>query len=194
MNIQLMTIPDKKQAVIEAMLALVVEKGFHGTPMSLVAQQAGVAAGTIYHYFDSKEAVLNELYGLLKAQMGAAMLQPDQADQPFKARFFRFWLNLFDYFTGHPKEFTFLEMYANSSYINQLTREENEAHYAPVVEFLAQGIQAGVLRPLDLRLMVALTYGSVVAAAKLHLSGQPALTPAQVQQAAQSGWDGVRID
>jgi AcrR family transcriptional regulator len=194
MNIQPMETPDKKQAVLDAMLALVVSNGFHGTPMSLVAKEAGVAAGTIYHYFDSKEAVLNELYSLLKAHMGAALLQADQPDGPFKTRFFRFWHNLFGYFTEHPKEFMFLEMYANSSYINQLTKEENEAHYAPVVQFLAQGIQAGVLRPLDLRLMVALTYGSVVAAAKLHLSGQPALTPAQVQQAAQSGWDGVRID
>jgi hypothetical protein len=46
MNIQPMETPDKKQAVLDAMLALVVSNGFHGTPMSLVAKQAGVAAST----------------------------------------------------------------------------------------------------------------------------------------------------
>ena len=49
---------DKKRAVMDATLALIAEKGFHGTSMSEVAQKAKVAVGTIYHYFSSKDHLL----------------------------------------------------------------------------------------------------------------------------------------
>src|SRR5690348_2500554 len=45
---------DKRCAIIRATLELVAEHGFHGAPMALVAERSGVAAGTIYRYFESK--------------------------------------------------------------------------------------------------------------------------------------------
>jgi AcrR family transcriptional regulator len=194
MNTQSSENPDKRQAVLDAMLHLVVANGFHGTPMSLVAKEAGVAAGTIYHYFDGKEAVINELYAILKQQMGQALLQGAQVDKQFRERFFAFWRNLYDFFVQNPKAFAFLELYANSPYISQLAKEENLKSYLPVIDFLAQGIQVGVLRQMDIRLMVALAHGSVATTARLHLSGDMAVTEADLQQAIQSCWDGFRIN
>ncbi|MDD2501941.1 MAG: helix-turn-helix domain containing protein, partial [Geobacter sp.] len=53
---------DKRIAVIQATIELVAEYGFHGSPMSRVAKRAGVAAGTIYHYFESKDALIESSY------------------------------------------------------------------------------------------------------------------------------------
>lgn len=63
-----------------------------------------------------------------------------------------------------------------------------------MIDFLAQGALAGVLREMDIRLMVALICGSVTVAAKLQLSGGMALTEADVEQAIQSCWDGMRLN
>ena len=49
---------DKRTAIFESTLALVREQGFHGTPMSQVAKKAGVAAGTLYLYFESKDHLI----------------------------------------------------------------------------------------------------------------------------------------
>src|SRR5262245_20911865 len=46
---------DKEEAILNAALELFVERGFHGTTVPSVAERAGVAPGTIYHYFASKE-------------------------------------------------------------------------------------------------------------------------------------------
>ena len=46
---------DKRTAILQATLRLISENGFHGTAMSKVAKEAGVSAGIIYHYFDSKD-------------------------------------------------------------------------------------------------------------------------------------------
>jgi AcrR family transcriptional regulator len=62
-------IAEKKKAIFESTLELVRENGFHGTPMSLVAKKAGVAAGTIYHYFESKDALIIALHGICAADV-----------------------------------------------------------------------------------------------------------------------------
>ena len=65
---------EKRKAILQATLTLISEHGFHGTPMSKVAEQAGVGAGTIYRYFDSKESLINELFLEIKAEFSQAML------------------------------------------------------------------------------------------------------------------------
>ena len=52
------TKPSKRDAILDAMLDIVVERGFHDAPMSLVAQRSGASAGVIYHYFASKEDII----------------------------------------------------------------------------------------------------------------------------------------
>ena len=54
---------DKREAVMRAALELVGEHGFHGSPMAMIASRAGVAAGTIYRYFESKDVLIMETYG-----------------------------------------------------------------------------------------------------------------------------------
>ena len=53
---------DKREAILAAALRLIARLGLHATPMSAVAREAGVAAGTLYLYFPSKEAMINALY------------------------------------------------------------------------------------------------------------------------------------
>src|SRR5688500_10180049 len=53
---------DKREAFMNAALELFVGRGFHGTAVPEIAEMAGVGAGTIYRYFESKEALVNALY------------------------------------------------------------------------------------------------------------------------------------
>ena len=46
-----------RQAVARAALELFIEQGYRGTPMSDVAERAGVAKGTVYRYFADKQAL-----------------------------------------------------------------------------------------------------------------------------------------
>ena len=62
----------KRTAILEATLELISEQGFHGTAMSMIADKAGVGAGTIYRYFDSKEDLITQLYLEIKREKGKA--------------------------------------------------------------------------------------------------------------------------
>jgi TetR/AcrR family transcriptional regulator, fatty acid metabolism regulator protein len=53
---------DKRRAILDAAIVVFARQGFHSARVSDVAAEAGVAYGLVYHYFDSKEQMLNELF------------------------------------------------------------------------------------------------------------------------------------
>jgi AcrR family transcriptional regulator len=73
-----------RQRLVRAALELFTTRGYHGTTTPLLAKKAGVAEGTIYRHFDSKEHLLNELYR--GAARWATKLVQDAAQGPGSAR------------------------------------------------------------------------------------------------------------
>jgi AcrR family transcriptional regulator len=53
---------DKRRAILDAAIRVFARQGFHSARVSDVATEAGVAYGLVYHYFDSKDQMLNELF------------------------------------------------------------------------------------------------------------------------------------
>ncbi len=53
---------DKRTQIFTAAEAILAERGVYGLSMKLLADTAGIAAGTIYRYFDNKEVLLRELH------------------------------------------------------------------------------------------------------------------------------------
>jgi AcrR family transcriptional regulator len=53
---------DRRKQILKAAVEVFAERGFHRTRVSDIAKRAGVAYGLIYHYFESKDEVLNSLF------------------------------------------------------------------------------------------------------------------------------------
>ena len=53
---------DKRRLILDAAVTVFAHQGFHHCRVSDVADQAGVAYGLVYHYFESKEEILNEVF------------------------------------------------------------------------------------------------------------------------------------
>lgn len=80
MNHPPMASPDDKRAVIlEAALRVFAENGFHTSTVDQVAEAAGVAKGTVYLYFRSKNELLDELVAGRVARLTSLMEQPVEA-------------------------------------------------------------------------------------------------------------------
>jgi AcrR family transcriptional regulator len=68
---------DKRRQILDAAIRVFARQGFHSTRVADIADEAGVAYGLVYHYFESKEEVLNELFSERWALLLAAI---DEAD------------------------------------------------------------------------------------------------------------------
>src|SRR5262249_23337950 len=113
---------EKAELILRAALDLFVERGFHGTSVPSVAEKAKVAAGTIYHYFDSKEALVNVVFQRWKQAMAAEMLR----DFPFagspREQFRTVWERMAVFAVEHPKEFAFIELHQHGPYLDATSR------------------------------------------------------------------------
>ncbi len=191
MNVQLETQAGKKNAILESALILIKENGFHGTPMSQIAKNAGVAAGTIYHYFDSKDELIKELYVYVKDQLAEVILKDDDENSPYSSRFIKFWVNQCSFFISNEASLYFLEQYINSPYAKHFAESESKL-INKVKPFIQYGIDNRLIRKMDYELLGPIVHGSIVAAAKFHLSGRHDFTKERLYGMAEIIWDGIK--
>ena len=183
-------IVDKKQAIFESMLELIREHGFHGAPMSQVAKQAGVAAGTIYYYFESKDQLIQELYDhnrTVLVDIVQATLDREK-EATYRAQFCGLWMDLYEFYTQHPRVLVFFEQYHNSPY-----SADRSPGYArgTFYDFFEEGIRRGQFRAVRPELLIALTISSISAAAKLTVFGKLAVNQADLAQVVDMLWSGL---
>lgn len=189
-----MIILDKKKAIFDATLDLISKNGFHAAPMSLVAKQANVAAGTIYHYFDSKEELISELFRSQRYIIDTIITESNEtmADANFKDKFRQLYSSLYNFFVKNPKVFLFLEQYMCSPFMHKNSKEDFEAFFQPIADFLKKGLFNGSLREMNSRLAVSLFYGNISALVKLTLSGTMLINFDTTSNAFNSCWDSMR--
>ena len=53
---------DRRRQILDAAIRVFAEQGYNGCRVSDIADEAGVAYGLVYHYFKSKDQVMNELF------------------------------------------------------------------------------------------------------------------------------------
>lgn len=184
-------IADKKKAIFESTLGLIKEKGFHGTPMSQIAKNAGVAAGTIYHHFDSKDTLILELYAYIRDKMLAAMLQLDDPSMAYQDRFSNFWMSHCLFYIKNPNALFFMEQFVNSPYSNRDPLQENERYQHTFRNLIKTGVESGRLRPVNPLILSALIHGTIVNVAKMHLCQRVLITEAELKQIVEVIWDGM---
>ena len=54
--------PDKRRLILNAAVRVFARQGFHACRVSDIADEAGVAYGLVYHYFASKDEILDTLF------------------------------------------------------------------------------------------------------------------------------------
>ena len=179
---------DKKHAIFESTLRLVRDNGFHGAPMSLVAKNAGVAAGTIYHYFASKEQLICELYEYNRTRMMSVIDSSIKAERSYHENFLNIWTGLYKFYVQEPNVLIFFEQFVNSPFnISKQPKFTRGRLYT----FFSEGVKAGILKHLKPEILMVLMMGSINSTAKLHLFGKVPLSRQDLDRIAGISWDGI---
>jgi AcrR family transcriptional regulator len=150
----------KREAILDAALALFCELTFDGTPVPLVAERANVGAGTIYRYFDSKEALVNAVYQRWKTEMKRALI--DEAPRGTSAReeFRHYWRGLWRFATEHRLAFAFLEMHHHAPYLDAESHAVGAELAAGTLAFVERAQAAGAIRRMQPHVLIALVFGA----------------------------------
>jgi AcrR family transcriptional regulator len=164
---------DKRRAIIEAALKLFTERGFHGASTAQISKEAGVATGTLFNYFPTKEFLINSLYSEVKGKLSRSMGTEIEAESTFQDKMRRLWSNLIRWGVDHQTEFLFVGQFCSSPYITKFTREEVMKEYVFLHNLMNEGIKRGEIKDFSPELTIAMFYQGSRAVVNLILNSDP---------------------
>jgi AcrR family transcriptional regulator len=178
----------KREAILRAALELFAERSFDGTPMPLVAARAGVGAGTVYRYFESKEALGNAAFRACKESLGRVLVEELPAGLPAREHFRRLWEGLARYAAAHPAAFHFLELQHHEDYLDPESRAASAALSERVADWVREAQGAGAVRGGPPEQLIALALGAFVGLVKDSCAGRFAFDEAAVARGEEAVW------
>jgi AcrR family transcriptional regulator len=180
---------DKYDAILTAALHLFGERGFHGTAVPEVAKRAKVAAGTIYTYFPSKEALVNALYRKWKTALGQQVFTKYPIDAAPREQFDVMWTTMVEFALQNREAFVFLELHHHASYLDKESKELESQLKDFASGALARGQAAGVFKEMDTVVLMELLFGAFTGMMRAHWEGRVKLGPASQENARAACWD-----
>lgn len=183
---------DKRERIFKATEELLATQGFHGISMSLVAKEAGVAAGTIYRYFSDKDDLLRQLHLHVSLRARDAVFEgvsPDAA--PFE-QYRQVWLNAFRLLTTDTFCLRCKAQYESSPHFEQMELDpENQQIWLRLQHFFEEGVRQGLFIALPHRVLSALSLDSVMHIAQLDRLAGHALSEAEREEAVHASWRAI---
>jgi TetR/AcrR family transcriptional regulator, repressor of fatR-cypB operon len=184
---------DRREQILDAALRCFVERGFYGTTIPEIADKASIAAGTIYHYFDSKEALVNALFRHWKQHIAQRVFAAFPQTAPVREQFRVMWHEIVAFATQSPTAFAFIELHNHASYLDAESKaiDGNTKAFAHLMIVRAQ--KEGVVKPLDAWVLMELVFGAFVGVMRAHWEGRIAFDDKVVADAEQACWDAIAV-
>lgn len=189
---ELENITEKKKLIFECTLELVKEYGFHGTTMNILAKTANIAAGTIYHYFESKDQLILELFLYVKRQMAVTMVDKLDKTAGYQSNFFIIWKSLYKYYIEHQTVLLFFEQYINSPYCKCKVSGEDDLFHQVFFGFFRDAIQKGVFSTINYEVMAILLHSQIRTIAKIQLFGKAEIDETELEKIITLSWNGLK--
>lgn len=178
--------PNRAAAIRAAVRALVAEEGFHGASMSKVASRAGVAAGTAYVHYASKDEIVLAAYREAKQALGEAAIAAVADPSTLQERFVQLWLGAYRHLVAEPQTARFLVQVDASPYAAAAHAHAAGRADALMAELASSGL-SGMLADLPDAALYELGLGPAVRLAAQAVE----LTPEQQRLVATACWQAV---
>jgi AcrR family transcriptional regulator len=182
----------KSAEILDAALGLFAARGYHGVAIPEIAAAAGVAAGTIYRHFASKDELVNAVYRRAKQQVIAQVLDGLPGAGPVRGQFHELWQRLRGFATAAPVAFAFLELHHHGDYLDRASRALEVEALLPVARFLDGAATAGQVRAILPQALMAMVWGAFVGLIKAERAGYLRFTDDLSAQIEATLWDAIR--
>ncbi|MET1027241.1 MAG: TetR/AcrR family transcriptional regulator, partial [Dongiaceae bacterium] len=111
-----------------------------GAPTAKIAQEAGLAEGTLFTYFANKDALLNELFLEIEAELAGIMLEGYPAGAAPRERCRHMWDRFIDWCARHPMKHKAMRQLKVSDRISAESKKRGDLLFQEVKTLLAQNL------------------------------------------------------
>jgi TetR/AcrR family transcriptional regulator, fatty acid metabolism regulator protein len=139
---------DKRRQILDAAIRVFARQGFHATRVSDIADEAGVAYGLVYHYFRSKDEVLDELFVERWSLLLAAIDEADRTGETPRAKLAAVASFIVDSYHHDPElmKVIIVEVTRAANSFGRTHLDQIRRAYESIAKIVADGQEAGAFR------------------------------------------------
>jgi TetR/AcrR family transcriptional regulator, fatty acid metabolism regulator protein len=155
---------DKRRLILDAAVRVFARQGFHACRVSDIADEAGVAYGLVYHYFASKDEVLDTLFLERWGVMLELIREVDAKPLPVREKLGAIAAFIVDSYRHDPDlmKVIIVEVTRAANSFGQTHLGEIRTAYELISEIVAKGQAEGALRPeIEARYAAMVFYGAI---------------------------------
>jgi AcrR family transcriptional regulator len=146
---------DKRSAILTAAISVLAERGLAATPTSAISKAAGVAEGTLFTYFKTKDDLVNALYREIKMEMADLLL----SSYPHRANVRRKFQHIWDFYVNwgvaNPQKSQVMQQLSVAAQITEASRAAGYAPFAELEKTALDAIAARELQPYPVAFIAA---------------------------------------
>jgi AcrR family transcriptional regulator len=181
---------DKRNAILAAAIQVFAERGLAAAPTAAISKVAGVAEGSLFGYFQTKDKLINELYCEIKRWMAETMLDgfPHEAD--VRTRLEHIWNSYVSWGVANPAERNVLRQLQSSTILTDASRAAGDASFS-AIRAIAQDAGAQQLMCTFSEPFVAAALGALAETTMEFIAANPAQADQFRQAGFQIFWNGI---
>jgi TetR/AcrR family fatty acid metabolism transcriptional regulator len=163
-SVSAMRDPDKPQQIIDAAVRVFARNGFYNSRVSDIAREAGIASGTIYLYFKTKDEILVTLFREKMAAFVSALRTEIARERDPEAKIRRLVRLHFEVLEASPDmaEVVQVELRQGQKFFRGASAHEISAYFELIGSILHEGVAGGVFRrDLPVKVATKMLFGAM---------------------------------
>lgn len=185
---------NKREAILQATLHLLAHKGFHGFSIKQVADLAGVAAGTVYLYFNDRDDLILQLDAQIMERVAQHIFTDHDSRQPLFEQFQQLCFSFWHFFEENP------DILLSKNQFDHLPPEVLRNRHTgaktifhPLIAFFERGRAEGVMKNLSDEILFSLGFEHYFALARKAMIGLLEIDEAKLHQIVRASWDAIAV-
>jgi AcrR family transcriptional regulator len=163
---------ERKQQLLDHAARLFAERGYADTRIVDICKAAGVAKGLFYWYFENKEQLFRELADTIRHRLRRTQAEAMDPRADPLTRLYQGTAASVRFMSEHAPFFSLLEAENVQREFGDVLRQGTDVHVDDVVTMVRAGIDAGLVRDEDPRLLARGVVGVVGVYAQFHRTGR----------------------
>ncbi len=185
--------PDKRESFLNAALKLFVANGVQNTSTAAIAKEAGTASGTLFLYFPTKQALINELVLKIAREESEHIKTLLAPSLSVRDMFFTIWSGSIRWLLENMDLYEFNQQIRDTNLVEASTVQETGKYFSFYYEAIQRGLAEGLIKTYPVDLIGGFLYQDIVATMDLlHTQSKPARQEEIIQMGFDIFWDGIR--
>jgi AcrR family transcriptional regulator len=136
-------IQHQEKAIFAAAITVFAERGFWNTPTSLISKTAGVADGTLFNYFKTKDDLIVGLYLEIKREVAESLMAGFDAQPTARDKIYDIWSRYIDWSLANPQKFKVMSEIHASFPLSESVKAQSTEPFIEIGLLAQEGIARG---------------------------------------------------